>query len=113
MRLFGRYIFRKNLIDFIPYLKEIETDFTNAKIIRKENIHITWVFLGEVNEEKLKDLNKTINNHIEVFKRLIFQSSNLELWPTKKHPRLIVLTGNLNKLIDLKGLKIILHGVIP
>ncbi|MBI2996524.1 MAG: RNA 2',3'-cyclic phosphodiesterase [Candidatus Melainabacteria bacterium] len=101
MRLFlGSFL---NTVENIP-LEEIQKLFAgNLKLIKKENIHMTWLFLGEVKEENLNTVIQTVEKHINIFKDLVFKSHGLRLWPVKKIPRLIILEGSLNKNVDLNN----------
>jgi 2'-5' RNA ligase len=76
----------------------------DLKKIKPENIHITWLFLGNVEDEKLNALIEIIELHKEIFHGIIFNSRSLEYWPPRKSPRLIVLTGILNKTPGLTAL---------
>lgn len=104
MRLFLGTFLNKELLDNIPFL-EIEKLFNeDLKPIKKENIHMTWVFLGEVNESKTRTLQEIMEKHKNIFEGLMFKSSSLDFWPKKKSPRLIVLSGELNKKVDFSNL---------
>lgn len=110
MRLFlGTFLYDRDrvtpsLLDKIPF-DDLQTLFRDdLKTIKKENIHITWIFLGNVDDSKIERVLEIISKYQDVFKGLIFQSKQLELWPPKTAPRLIVLSGELNKEIDLNEL---------
>ena len=101
MRLFLGTFLDKELVEKIPF-DEIKNLFKeDLKPIKKENIHMTWIFLGNVEARLITSLQEIINKHINIFKGLIFKSKSLELWPPKRDPRLIVLSGELNKQISL------------
>lgn len=103
MRLFLGTFLEKDLVEKIP-LEEISKLFEgDLKTIRKENIHLTWIFIGDVETRHgVSLLQEIIENHINLFKGLIFQSHGLRFWPPKKAPRLIVTSGELNKEINLE-----------
>lgn len=101
MRLFIGSFIDKELVEKIPF-EDIEKLFEgNLKPVRKENVHITWVFIGNAEAINELSLREIIDKHINLFKGLIFTSKGLEFWPPKKQPRLIVLSGDLNKKISL------------
>ena len=104
MRLFIGTFLDKDLVEKIPFdgIKNLFGD--DLKQIKKENIHMTWVFVGNVEAIYKLPLQEIIVKHFTLFKNLVFQSNALELWPLKRPPRLIVLSGNLSKEIYLKDL---------
>lgn len=106
MRLFIGSFLDKNLLEKVPFENIQKLFEDNLKSIKKENIHMTWAFIGNVVGaiHELSLLQEIINKKIEMFKGLVFQSNTLEYWPPKKDPRLIVLSGILNKKIDLTPL---------
>lgn len=104
MRLFIGTFLNKELVEKIRFESLQELFEGDLKHIKKENIHMTWIFLRNVEENRQLDLKETIDKHIEIFKGVIFQSTSLEFWPPKRQPRLIVLTGKLNKEINLVDL---------
>ena len=96
MRLFiGSFLEPVNL-GKIPF-KEIQDLFKdNLKPIKRNYIHLTWSFIGEIEKKQLNKLEAIINKNIKAFSDINFTSDKLELWPSKRVPRLIVLTGDLN-----------------
>ena len=111
MRLFIGSFLDKDIIEKIP-IENIQKLFEgNLKNIKKENIHMTWVFLGNVGEVCKPHLREIIDKHINIFKGLIFKSEDLCFWPPTKLPRLIVIKGNLNKEINLSSLVIDLKQI--
>ncbi len=101
MRLFLGSFLDKELIEKIP-LDEISKLFEgNLKPIRKENIHLTWIFLGEVKDEHLDQIIKILDEGKSELKELVFSFKSLEFWPPSKKPRLIVIGGELNRQIVL------------
>jgi len=101
MRLFIGSFLDKELVQKVSF-EDIEKLFEgNLKPVKKENIHMTWLFLGEVGAIHELPLQETIEKHIDVFKGLTFELKCLEFWPPKRQPRLIVLSGSLIKQIIL------------
>lgn len=101
MRLFIGSFLDEELVQKIPF-EGIEKSFEDTlKPFKKENIHMTWLFIGDCRDEVILSLKEIIGRHIDVLKDLIFESRSLEFWPPRKQPRLIVLSGRLNKEILL------------
>lgn len=109
MRLFLGTFLNKEFVEKIPF-DEIQKSFEgDLKPIKKENIHMTWLFIGDVDDENLKKTGmpfpyEIVEKHLDTFKNLVFTSNRLELWPPKRPPRLIVLEGELNKAVSFTSL---------
>ncbi len=101
MRLFIGTFLDERFLSNIPFNDVKEIFGNDIKNIKKENIHITWAFLGNVDEGKLDNLIQIIELHQEIFSNMTFSSRTLEYWPLRKTPRLIVLSGILNRNPDL------------
>lgn len=94
----------RELVEKIPF-EEISKQFNkDLKPIKKENIHMTWIFFGDVETIHELPIQNIIEKHIYIFKDLTFESQGLELWPPRKSPRLIILSGSLNKQLSLTNL---------
>ncbi|GEM_PF-4827048 len=101
MRLFLGTFLDNQFLKNIPFeeIKEIFGD--DIKKIKIENTHITWLFLGNVESDRLNNLIEIIELHKEIFHGVTFSSRSLEYWPPRKSSRLIILAGILNKNPDL------------
>lgn len=101
MRLFLGTFLGKDLLNKIPF-EDIEKLFEEKlKPVKKENVHLTWIFLGNVEDGKLNEIIEAIEVNKSMFEGLIFTSSSLIFWPPRKSPRLIVVDGKLNREIKL------------
>lgn len=104
MRLFIGTFLDKDLLGYIPF-EDIQKPFEdNLKKINKENVHMTWIFIGNIDDSIRQSIETTIESHLEVFNELTLETKGLELWPPKREPRLIVLSGKLNRDISLDNL---------
>ncbi|OYT37766.1 RNA 2',3'-cyclic phosphodiesterase [Candidatus Pacearchaeota archaeon ex4484_31] len=62
-------------------------DFVKAKFVEEENFHITLKFLGNIDEEKVKEISKTLKDlHFKPFK---LKLCNLGVFPSEKFVRVI------------------------
>ena len=96
MRLFVGTFLGKQHVEKIPFGEIEESLKGDLKTIKKENIHMTWIFIGDIEGEVCKPhLQEMIEKQINLFKDLVFESHGLELWPPRRLPRLIVLNGEL------------------
>jgi len=85
---------------------EIKTDIflesffpeNQLRAVKRENLHLTWKFIGDVDEDELEKikiiLDSTLNYPLDVKLRF----DRFEIWPNLNNPRQLVLTGN-----DLNG----------
>ena len=109
MRLFLGTFLNKEFVEKIPF-DDIQKSFEgDLKPIKKENIHMTWLFIGSVDNENLKQTGmpfpyEIVEKHLDSFKNLVFTSNHLELWPPKRPPRLVVLAGKLNQVVSWTSL---------
>jgi len=90
----------KNEIEKID--KELKKKVREAKVVKVENLHITLKFLGEVEEERIKEIDEKLN---EISKRFVPFSvfiKNIGSFPEEKKIRVLWVgvesEGNLKKL---------------
>ena len=74
------------------------------KFIEKPNIHLTWKFIGEIEAEKLDEVQNIIEEIIEKKFDILINFKKFEIWPSEKRPSLLVLIGK-----DLNGSATKLH----
>ena len=63
------------------------------KFIEKPNIHLTWKFIGEIENEKLYEIQAIVEEVIEKRFDILINFDKFEIWPSGKRPSLMVLTG--------------------
>ncbi|MFH0703324.1 MAG: RNA 2',3'-cyclic phosphodiesterase [bacterium] len=101
-------LFLASFVDFIKIdpknsFYKIEDYFGCViKPVKKENIHITWKFIGEIEESYISKIQTKINEIIDKsFKfQIEIKFQKIEIWPNTRYPRQIVLVG---EDIDKKG----------
>ena len=57
------------------------------RLVAKENLHLTLVFLGERNESQLEQIKKTLKSVTEGFSPFTLVFKNLTVFPDNKRPR--------------------------
>lgn len=69
-----------------------------VKFVGKDNIHLTWKFIGDTEAEKLEEIKEITKESVENISDVQIRFEKFEIWPNGKKPSLIVLTG-----ADLNG----------
>ena len=59
----------------------------DAKWVETKNIHMTLKFLGEVDEEQLEEIKKSITTITNQFKSFTVSLTNFGFFPNEKYPR--------------------------
>lgn len=57
--------------------------------MEEENLHLTLKFLGEVKEERIKEISKILRELSRRFKKFEFSLKNIGAFPDKHSPRVI------------------------
>lgn len=106
MNLFLGTFLEPQFFEKIPF-STIEEKFKDQlKPINRNYLHLTWLFLGEVDINHLNKLYASIDNNIDNFKNITFTGDQITLWPPNSASRLIVMEGKLNKNISESILKL-------
>jgi len=80
---------KNNIYDFTTALLKEEK---YIKIVSAPNIHITLKFLGNININKIKKIEKAINNTADVFKKFEYQiMGKINAFPNLKSARVVFL----------------------
>ncbi len=77
---------KKNIYGYIEKLKAAGAD---VKWIPPENLHLTLKFLGNTQEELLKDINERLFSLAKSYERFSLQVSGAGAFPNIKYPRVI------------------------
>lgn len=76
----------------------------SLKNIPDSQIHLTWKFLGDTEENRLEKIEKCIQNCIiETAASPRMTLEKLEIWPNRKNPKILALTGR-DKNLSCEGL---------
>lgn len=71
---------------------------TKVRWVGENKLHITWLFLGEINSEIMPDLQSALGDAVQALKakgsceNLILRYDRIELWPTERKAKLAVIT---------------------
>ncbi|MCX8033795.1 MAG: RNA 2',3'-cyclic phosphodiesterase [Thermodesulfovibrio sp.] len=89
MRCFIAIELSEDIKKFIDKLININFSIEGVSLVKKENLHLTLKFLGEVETELIPKLNKSLNNLANEFSPFILKISHPGVFPDKLKPRII------------------------
>lgn len=94
------------ILEKVTQLKNASTGY-DFRIVKKENLHLTLAFLGEIDEKKLEETIKTVSEIIKTVGGFECNLSKIEAVPAKC-PRMIWITLDENNALselceELKG----------
>lgn len=69
------------------YLKEVQSRISNGKLSLAKDFHLTLQFLGEVEEEKIPQIKKTLNQI--KFKKFKINLSKMGVFPSENYIRVV------------------------
>ena len=78
-----------------------------VKFVEKQNIHLTWKFIGEADSVLIPDFTNIIESAASKFFNISINFDKFEIWPNTKFPRQLVITGR-----DLNGNATDLHEIL-
>ena len=94
----------RNLIAALPEKHVFPESLTNRKIrwISPEKLHMTWVFIGEVQEESIKPIAEALTSSIKEYLKLAVSKmevpsikfDRIAIWPNKRNARHLVITAS-------------------
>ena len=66
----------------------------NFRITKKENLHITVLFLGDTDESRIPEITEQIKDAIKNFKSFEAEISSFGQFPPKGYPKIIYVSGD-------------------
>lgn len=63
--------------------------------VRPEKLHLTWLFLGDVQEEFVSAVGQSLHLSLRGFSSTTVEYDHLALWPKPRQPRQLVLASSL------------------
>ncbi|MCX7910312.1 MAG: RNA 2',3'-cyclic phosphodiesterase [Endomicrobia bacterium] len=97
MRTFIAVELEKDLVEKIDnfiFKTYREIDSNKISWVKKENLHITLKFLGEINDNQVKIVEDTLKNVIQDKKSFIISVGGVGVFPNINYPRVIWLGIN-------------------
>ncbi len=84
-------------------IEEKREKIRGIKWVEQENLHITCKFLGEVSEEKVKELERKLKEKLQSGKKIKITISGFGAFPNFKNPRVlwIGIEGEIEKLVEV------------
>jgi 2'-5' RNA ligase len=94
---------------FVSKLKELNSDLSirwqlKARFVPLQKLHLTWLFIGDVERNLVETIKSDLKNTIETWKGNNQNSSFdieydvAEVWPSLKAPRVLVLESTSNEI---------------
>ncbi|MBX9876908.1 MAG: RNA 2',3'-cyclic phosphodiesterase [Candidatus Obscuribacterales bacterium] len=82
--------------EVLGYLSERKAELEKqwhcrARIVKPIKLHLTWLFLGDV-EGKLDEITAKLQSTVSKFSKLSINFDQVEFWPSAKRPRMVVMT---------------------
>lgn len=75
-------------------LKKCDAD---AKWVETQNLHLSFKFLGETSEDKIKSMEEILNAATKKYKALELNLENFDFFPDEKRPRVFFVTTDKGK----------------
>lgn len=64
------------------------------KWVEKENIHITWKFIGDTNPDNIELIKSNLQEAASSANDIVINFKKIEIWPNKRSPRQLVVVGD-------------------
>jgi len=89
---------------------------SSIKWIEKENIHFTWKFIGDVEQEKFDLIANALQETVNSADDIALNFKKITIWPNNRFPRQLVIigddvNGNATKLYKDINLKLVNYGI--
>ena len=86
--------------------------------VRASKLHLTWLFLGNVQDELIPKVAQTLDKVLKDRRRvgsekIALSFSKIEVWPAPRKPRMIVLSNNPTPIAVSSLARTIRTGLIP
>lgn len=80
--------------------KELKKDFEDVRWTKKENLHLTLKFLGNIPSGSVDDISGILDKSLNNFSKMIFNIYDIGVFPDERRPRVLWtgLDGDISKL---------------
>lgn len=93
-KLFIATFFEGQSKKFSKLLKNLALKNENGlRIVPIEKLHITWKFIGNIDEAENKKIFDIVKKHSYILKNIYLTFDRLEVWPNRRFPRLLSMTS--------------------
>ena len=84
--------------------KELKKSNLPVRWVKPENIHLTLIFLGDVEENLIEDIKTKVNEVVREMKSFKIRLKGVGVFPSLKRPRVVWvgLGGDIDRLSDLR-----------
>ena len=84
--------------------KELKKSNLPVRWVKPENIHLTLIFLGDVEENLIEDIKAKVNEVVREMKSFKIRLKGVGVFPSLKRPRVVWvgLGGDIDRLSDLR-----------
>ena len=89
MRAFVGFFTTKSIYESVDKLREETKDFIRGKWTEPQNLHMTFQFLGEINQEQAVSVLKNIQRIADRYKPFRVQYRSLGVFPDRRRPRIL------------------------
>lgn len=98
MRVFVGFQLPKDIVNTIIHTQDyLQRSVSRKNVIRwipPENLHVTAIFLGKVDENKVKKIKLSLKKIGKKYRKTEFTVKSFGLWPKGKYPRIVVYNLN-------------------
>jgi 2'-5' RNA ligase len=103
MRLFVAIDLPQNLKEELSRLTaKLKKCDCDAKWVEPQNLHLSFKFLGETSEDKIKSIEEILNTAAKKHKMLELNLENFGFFPNEKRPRVLFVTTDNEE--ELRGI---------
>jgi 2'-5' RNA ligase len=106
-------------IGYNQKIKELFNDIRNTgaiiKLVEPKNIHITLKFLGDISDDKIKDIEKIMENSLVDVKPFKFNLEGIGVFPNQNYIKIIWIGINNSEILEKLSKRINkkIYSIIP
>ncbi len=95
-RLFlASFVDAENFYDYEDVQKKLPEFFNcRLKFVEKENLHLTWKFIGETENSAISEIIDFIEKTVSETPEITVNFDKFQVWPDLSYPKQLVITGD-------------------